>query len=127
MQISDIATSQRSNSSAILPRIAKGDCLAIEDCINTYCSLVCSLAEKLTNSPEDAATTTREIFLNIWRYAACFDSTIFDEITFITIIACEKLSEYDQLVNSKKLNNSLFFTNQRTSKGSHNGQLIQII
>ncbi len=52
------------------------------------------MAKKFADTTEDAESVTSEIFLNIWRYAARFEETNFDELLFITIIARHQLRKY---------------------------------
>ena len=94
MQAIAVQTSQRNNSSAILQRIAQRDKTALRESINNYGDWIWSMAKKFTDSTEDAEAVTQEIFLNIWRYAARFEQTNFDELDFITIIARRQLRKY---------------------------------
>lgn len=82
------------DSSSVLQKVVKGDRTAIEDCIDNYGNLIWSMAKKFTDSTEDAEAVTQEIFLSIWRYAARFEQTNFDELLFITIIARRQLRKY---------------------------------
>ena len=98
MQASVVQTTQR-NLSTILQRIGQRDKTAVSDCINNYGDLIWAMAKKFTNSKEDAEAVTQEIFLNIWSYAARFEQTDFDELTFITIIARRQLRKYSEKTN----------------------------
>jgi len=101
MQALAVQKIQRNNSSAILQRIAQRDKTALKESIASYGNLIWAMAKKFTDSTEDAEAVTQEIFLNIWRYAARFEETNFDELLFITIIARRQLSKYkvDQSIN----------------------------
>jgi DNA-directed RNA polymerase specialized sigma24 family protein len=92
-------TKQRADSVSVLQRAAQGDRAAVEDCIENYGSLIWSMAKKFTASIEDAEAVTREIFLNIWRYAARFEQADFDEMLFVTLIARRQLSKYSEKSN----------------------------
>jgi DNA-directed RNA polymerase specialized sigma24 family protein len=94
-----VQTSQIGDSSSVLQRAAQGDRAAVEDCIENYGSLIWSMAKKFTHSIEDAEAVTREIFLNIWRYAARFEQADFDELLFVTLIARRQLSKYSEKSN----------------------------
>ncbi len=96
---STVQTKQRVSSSNVLQRVAKGDRTAIKDCIENYGDWIWSMAKKFTDSTEDAEAVTQEIFLNIWRYAARFEETNFDELLFITIIARRQLRKYSEKSN----------------------------
>lgn len=84
------------DSSSVLHRAGNGDRAAVEECIGNYGNLIWSMAKKFTNSNEDAEAVTSEIFFNIWRYAARFEQTDFDELIFITIIARRQLRKYSE-------------------------------
>ncbi len=99
MQALAVQKIQRNNSSAIPQRIAQRDKTAVKDCIENYGDLIWAMAKKFTDTTEDAEAVTQEIFLNIWRYAARFEETNFDELLFITIIARRQLRKYSEKVN----------------------------
>ncbi len=100
MQALAVQKIQRNDSSAILQRIARRDKTAVKDCIDSYGDWIWAMAKKFTDTTEDAEAITQEIFLNIWRYAARFEETNFDELLFITIIARHQLRKYSEKVNS---------------------------
>lgn len=100
MQALDVQKVQRNDSSAILQRIAQRDKTAVKDFINNYGDLIWAMAKKFTDSTEDAEAVTQEIFLKIWRYAARFEETNFDELLFIAVIARRQLRKYSEKVNS---------------------------
>jgi RNA polymerase sigma-70 factor (ECF subfamily) len=75
----------------ILERIAKGDKLAVEDCIAQYGNLIWALAKKYTPTREDAEDAVQEIFTEIWQNAARYDAAKAKETTFITTIARRRL------------------------------------
>lgn len=94
MQALTVQKIQRNNSSAFLQRIVQRDKTAVKDCIDNYGNLIWAMAKKFTDSTEDAEAVTQEIFLNIWRYAARFEESNFDELLFITTIARRHLRKY---------------------------------
>ena len=94
MQASTVQKIQRNNSPAILQRIAQRDKTALKDSIENYGDLIWAMAKKFTDTTEDAEAATQEIFFNIWRYAARFEETNFDELLFITVIARRQLRKY---------------------------------
>jgi RNA polymerase sigma-70 factor (ECF subfamily) len=103
MQTLAVQTSQRNNSLDILQRIAQRHKSALKDSIDSYGDLIWSMAKKFTDTTEDAEAVTQEIFLNIWRYAARFEETNFDELLFITIIARRQLRKYKVNQSTKNL------------------------
>ena len=94
MQALAVQKIQRNNSSAILQRIAQRDKTALKDSVDNYGNLIWAMVKKFTDTTEDAEAVTQQIFLNIWRYAARFEGTNFDELLFITIIARRQLRKY---------------------------------
>lgn len=94
MQALAVQKIQRNKSSAVLRRIAQRDKTAVKDCIENYGDLIWAMAKKFTDTIEDAEAVTQEIFLNIWRYAARFEETNFDELLFIAVIARRQLRKY---------------------------------
>lgn len=77
---------QRNNNSVTtLQRVAKND--RITDSFNTYGDLIWAIAGNLTDSTEEAEKIVREILIGLWQNSEQADSTDFDEIIFISIIA----------------------------------------
>ncbi len=75
----------------LLPRIAKGDGTAIDDCIDRYGGLVWSLARRLSLSPADAEDAVQEIFVDLWRNAGRFREDVAPEVTFVAMLARRRL------------------------------------
>jgi RNA polymerase sigma-70 factor (ECF subfamily) len=71
----------------LLPDVAAGDLVAVNRCIRRYGPLVWSMARRLSPTPEDAEDAVQEIFINIWRYAARFDTTRGSEKVFVAVLA----------------------------------------
>lgn len=76
---------------SILERVARGDPAAPNECIARFSGLVWSLARKLCSSPADAEDAVQEIFIDLWKSAARFDSSIASETTFVAMIARRRL------------------------------------
>ena len=75
----------------ILQRVAAGEATAVDECLAAYRGLVWSLARRSTPNLSDAEDAVQEIFIEIWRNAARFDSTLSSESTYITMIAKRRL------------------------------------
>lgn len=75
----------------VLARIAAGEASAVQECMETYGSLVWSLARRFTESAADAEDASQEIFLEIWKSAHRFDESMGKESTFIATIARRRL------------------------------------
>jgi RNA polymerase sigma-70 factor (ECF subfamily) len=59
--------------------------------MDTYGGLVWSLARRFTDSVADAEDASQEIFLEIWKSASRYDSSMGKESTFIATIARRRL------------------------------------
>ena len=76
---------------SILERIAAGDESAVKQCMDSYGSLVWSLARRWTQSAADAEDATQEIFLEVWKSADRYEAGRGSEAVFITTIARRRL------------------------------------
>lgn len=94
MRVSNVPSIAATESSLILQRIARGEKEAFEKCIETYGNLIWAMAQDYINPNEEAEIATQEIFQDIWQYAACHDSTKFDETAFVILIARRRLIKY---------------------------------
>lgn len=84
-------TIEKTNFLTILQRINAKDKTAVVDCVNTYGDFIWTLAQKFTDSTEEAETAAQEIFLDIWRYAERIDITRSAENLLILRIALQRL------------------------------------
>jgi RNA polymerase sigma-70 factor, ECF subfamily len=75
----------------ILERIAAGDPLAVEGCLEKYRGLVWSMARRYVANRADAEDAVQEIFIELWRHAGRFDSATASETTFIATVARRRL------------------------------------
>jgi RNA polymerase sigma factor (sigma-70 family) len=75
----------------ILPRVAKGETVAIDECLDRYGGLVWSLACRLSPTKSDAEDAVQEIFLDLWRSAGRFREDLGSETTFIATLARRRL------------------------------------
>lgn len=75
----------------ILQRIAQSDRIAVRECIDDYGSRIWAFAKKNAASTEEAETITEEIFLEIWKHAARFDSDRCCETKFVALLAFRHL------------------------------------
>ena len=76
---------------SILERVAAGDPSAPAECISRFSGLVWSLARRLSSSASDAEDAVQEIFIDLWKSAGRFDSSIASETTFVAMIARRRL------------------------------------
>jgi len=77
--------------SAVLPRVAKGDAEAVQECIDRYGRLVWSLALRHSPSRGEAEDAVQEIFIALWESAARYDPGRASEAAFISTIARRRL------------------------------------
>lgn len=75
----------------LLPRIARGDSTAIEECLDRYGGLVWSLARRLSPSPNDAEDAVQEIFIDVWKNAGRYRADVAEETTFVALLARRRL------------------------------------
>lgn len=71
----------------ILPRVARGEPEAMEQCISSYGGLVWSIARKYSRTHSDAEDLVQEIFTALWKSASRFDEATASETTFIGMLA----------------------------------------
>lgn len=76
---------------SILQRIATGDPVAVEDCLNRYGGLIWSLAKRWLGNVPDAEDATQEIFVELWQQASKFDPAVAAEATFVAMVARRRL------------------------------------
>ena len=75
----------------VLTRVARGDAAAMRECIARYGGLIWSLARRHTRSAGEAEDATQEVFLDLWKSAARYDSSIASETAFVAMIARRRL------------------------------------
>ena len=75
----------------LLPRVARGDAVAVQACIQRFGGLVWTLARRLSRDATDAEDAVQEIFLDIWKSAARFDAALSTEAAFVAVIARRRL------------------------------------
>jgi DNA-directed RNA polymerase specialized sigma24 family protein len=84
-------TIQKTETSAILRRIAEKDKTAVKECIDAYGNFIWALARKFTDSREEAEAATEEIFIDIWRYCERARNTQSIEEKLIAMIVLRRL------------------------------------
>ena len=75
----------------LLPRIAAGDERAVRECVARYGALVWSLARRWAGDAGDAEDAVQEIFIDLWRTAARYDTTRISESGWVAMIARRRL------------------------------------
>ena len=75
----------------LLPRIASGDERAVRECVARYSALVWSLARRWSAESGDAEDAVQEIFIDLWRTAARYDTARTSEAGWVAMIARRRL------------------------------------
>ena len=72
---------------SLLGRVARGDSAAFERLYDELSSAVFGLARRVVRDPARAEDVTQEVFLEVWRKAARFDSSLGKAKTWVMTIA----------------------------------------
>src|SRR5438132_13118196 len=75
----------------LLPRVARGDGVAVEQCVDRYGGLIWQIALRFSATRADAEDAVQEVFIDLWKSAARFDPTRASETTFVAMIARRRL------------------------------------
>src|SRR6187200_1458830 len=71
----------------LLGRVARGDSAAFEALYDELSAAVFGLARRVVRDPARAEDVTQEVFLEVWRKSARFDSTLGKARTWVMTIA----------------------------------------
>src|SRR5271166_2344489 len=74
-----------------LERIAAGDPLAVDGCLEKYRGLVWSIARRFPGNHADTEDAVQEVFVELWRHAGRFDAAVAAESTFVATVARRRL------------------------------------
>ncbi len=109
----------------ILNRIADGDRSAVQECLDTYGGLVWSIARKLLRNSSDAEDAVQDIFIDIWKNAARFDTAQSSETTFIAMIARRRIIDRIRSMNRRINADSLEdLVHEPPSRGDESMQVV---
>jgi len=75
----------------VLARAARGDEVAVRECLSRFGPLVWGLARRLSPTGADAEDATQEIFLDLWAHGGRHDPERASEETFVAMIARRRL------------------------------------
>ncbi len=89
--VADVASPSAPLVEPLLPRIAAGDERAVRDCMARYGALVWSLARRWSAESGDAEDAVQEIFIDLWRTAARYDTARTSEAGWVAMIARRRL------------------------------------
>ncbi|CAN5925378.1 sigma-70 family RNA polymerase sigma factor [soil metagenome] len=79
------------SGSPLLPRVARGDAIAVRELVTRYERLVWALALRHCVDTTDAEDAVQDVFLSLWQNAERFDPARASEPVFITVIARRRL------------------------------------
>lgn len=82
---------ESSREDLLLPRVARGDPAAVQECLDRYGPLVWSLVRRSLRDHALAEDTVQEIFIAVWRAAPRYDPALSSESIYITTIARRRL------------------------------------
>jgi RNA polymerase sigma-70 factor (ECF subfamily) len=104
----DVGTTSRvTTPKSILERVAAGDPLAVNDCLERYGDLVWSLARRYLRNAADAEDAVQDIFIDVWGSAARYDRNIASEVAFVSTIARRRLIDRIRQAERRPLTDSL--------------------
>ncbi len=78
----------------ILPRLAAGEPLAMNECITRHGSLVWGIVRRSVKDIAAAEDLVQEVFTEIWKKAAFFDPAVASETTFIALVARRRAIDF---------------------------------
>src|SRR6201989_1014603 len=82
-----VPASGPSDVDALIGRVARGDARAFEALYDELSAAVFGLARRVVRDPSRAEDVTQEVFLEVWRKAARFDSALGKAKTWVLTIA----------------------------------------
>ena len=87
---------------SLLERVADGDGMAMQECIDMYAGLVWRLAYRMLSDPSEAEDAVQEVFVSIWENCGRHNPEIGSEITFIAMIARRRLIDRGRRLRHRK-------------------------
>ncbi len=78
----------------LLPRVAAGDSDAMNLCITRYGGIVWAVAKRYIHNHSEAEDFVQEVFIEIWKKAEAFNSSIASETTFVGLIAKRRAIDF---------------------------------
>ncbi len=76
---------------SLLVRIARGDQTAVQECLARYGGMVWSLARRFLGNATEAEDAVQDIFVELWKNAQRYDSTLSSESTYVMMVARRRL------------------------------------
>lgn len=110
----------------VLEKIAQGETSAVQACLAQYGGLVWSLARKCLQNAADVEDAVQEIFVDVWKNAAKFDSSLASETTFIAMIARRRLIDRQRKLARSPEVNSLNETENSSTSCAYPDEILEI-
>jgi RNA polymerase sigma factor (sigma-70 family) len=85
------AAPARDASEPVLPRIAAGDERAVRECVTRYGPLIWALVRRWSPDANDAEDAVQDVFIDLWRSAAKFDSARATEAGWVAMVTRRRL------------------------------------
>lgn len=90
-EVLEIKFNKPLQSKTIFQRISESDKDATKELLENYGAYVWAITKKFTKTSEESEIVIQQIFQDIWMNAAFFDSTKFDEKSFIAQVTLKRL------------------------------------
>lgn len=87
----------------LLPRIARGEETAFEQCVGRYGNFVYAIAARHLKDRHDVEDACQEIFMALWRSASAFDESRGSEATFVALVARRRLIDRHRTAGTRPL------------------------
>jgi RNA polymerase sigma-70 factor (ECF subfamily) len=81
------SSTMRFSGPPLLPLIANGHASAVDQFVDRYGGLIWSIVRKSTRGSHDAEDMVQDIFIDLWKNAASFQSERGTEVAFVALIA----------------------------------------
>lgn len=89
--VTERALPQPAYGPPLLPRVAAGDELAVRECVARYGTLIWALVRRWSPDMRDAEDAVQEVFVDLWRSAARYDTTRATEAGWVAMITRRRL------------------------------------
>ena len=100
-------TIPRGMPEALLPKVANGDMVAVNEFLGRYTAQVWGQARRFCRNAQDAEDAVQEIFLELWRSAGRFDAAKGSEVSFVATIARRRLVDRVRRQASRPITDAL--------------------
>ena len=78
----------------LLPRVARGEPEAVNECVERYGGLIWNLASRYLQNRADAEDAAQDVVIELWKSAGRFDPEVSSEPTFVAVVARRRLIDW---------------------------------